>query len=179
MPRVRTFLALLLAIAAHATTAHAQAATLPGFRDEFMDQFRSSTSKLIALARAMPEEKYAWSPAEGVMPVAQVYAHIARYNYYYPQTGLGIAVPEGVDLENMEKVATKAEVVALLERSVAHVNATIPQVAESQLSQTTELYGRNVPQWSVLFQLLAHMNEHLGQSIAYARGNGVVPPWSR
>jgi len=24
-----------------------------------------------------------------------------------------------------------------------------------------------------------HLHEHLGQLIAYARSNGVVPPWSR
>lgn len=46
-------------------------------------------------------------------------------------------------------------------------------------SGETTLYGRKVPQWSVLLQLVAHMNEHLGQSIAYARMNGIVPPWSR
>jgi hypothetical protein len=36
-----------------------------------------------------------------------------------------------------------------------------------------------VPRWAVMLQLVAHMNEHLGQSIAYARANDVVPPWSR
>ena len=41
------------------------------------------------------------------------------------------------------------------------------------------LYGRQVGEWAVLLQLVTHMNEHLGQSIAYARMNGVVPPWSR
>jgi uncharacterized damage-inducible protein DinB len=47
------------------------------------------------------------------------------------------------------------------------------------LGEPTRLYGRELPRWGVLVQLVAHMNEHLGQSIAYARMNGVVPPWSR
>ncbi len=47
------------------------------------------------------------------------------------------------------------------------------------LAEGTQLYGRDVAKWAVLVQLLAHMNEHVGQSIAYARMNGVVPPWSR
>ena len=55
----------------------------------------------------------------------------------------------------------------------------VERMPESQLTTGTTLYGRNVQQWAVLFQLLAHMNEHLGQSIAYARMNGIVPPWSR
>jgi uncharacterized damage-inducible protein DinB len=52
-------------------------------------------------------------------------------------------------------------------------------MSDEQLAKSTTLYGRTVPQWAVLFQLVAHMNEHLGQSIAYARSNGVVPPWSQ
>ena len=42
----------------------------------------------------------------------------------------------------------------------------------------TTLYGRRVAGWAVLFQLIAHMNEHVGQSVSYARMNGIVPPWS-
>ena len=50
---------------------------------------------------------------------------------------------------------------------------------EAQLERPTTLYGRRVPQWAVLFQLIAHMDDHLGQSLAYGRVLGVVPPWSR
>jgi uncharacterized damage-inducible protein DinB len=30
----------------------------------------------------------------------------------------------------------------------------------------------------VMIFILRHLGEHLGQSIAYARMNGVVPPWT-
>jgi uncharacterized damage-inducible protein DinB len=46
------------------------------------------------------------------------------------------------------------------------------------MDNMTRLYGRDVGEWAVLLQLVTHMNEHLGQSIAYARMNGVTPPWS-
>jgi hypothetical protein len=52
-------------------------------------------------------------------------------------------------------------------------------MSSDDLSKSTLLYGRTVPRWAVMIQLVAHMNEHLGQSIAYARSNNVVPPWSR
>ena len=64
-------------------------------------------------------------------------------------------------------------------QTVASARQAVRQMPEAQLAQGTRLYGREVPQWSVLLQLVAHMNEHLGQSIAYARMNGVVPPWSQ
>ena len=52
-------------------------------------------------------------------------------------------------------------------------------MSDADLAKPAELYGREVESWAVLLQLLTHMNEHLGQAIAYARMNRVVPPWSR
>ena len=176
MKRFRTLLPLVLLLAA--AEARAQA-TPPGFREEFLLQFDASMAKFIALAEAMPADRYAWSPGEGVMPVARVYAHVARYNYYYPATALGIAAPGGLDADSVEQRAAKADVVDLLRRSREHVRQAVAAMSDAQLAAPTRLYGRDVPQWSVLLQLVAHMNEHLGQSIAYARMNGVVPPWSQ
>jgi uncharacterized damage-inducible protein DinB len=51
-------------------------------------------------------------------------------------------------------------------------------MSDADLESSTVLYGRDVAKASVLLQLVTHMNEHLGQSIAYARMNGIVPPWS-
>ena len=158
--------------------AGAQAAPV-GFREEFLGQFDISMRKFIALAEAMPADKYAWSPGPGVMPVAHVYTHVAHYNYGYPSGNMGVAVPAGIKLDTLERMTDKAQVVALLRQSQAYVQQAVRAMPEAQLARQTKLYGRDVPQWAVLFQLLAHMNEHLGQSIAYARSNGVVPPWSQ
>jgi uncharacterized damage-inducible protein DinB len=177
MRPIRLLLPLLL-VALAATDARAQAAP-PNFRDEFLRQFNNSMIKFIELAEAMPEDRYGWSPGEGVMPVARVYAHVAHYNYYYPASSMGVAAPRGLDADSVENRARKAEVLDLLRSSHEHVRQVVRGISDEQLAATTKLYGRDVPQWSVLLQLLAHMNEHLGQSIAYARMNGVVPPWSR
>ena len=149
-----------------------------GFRQEFLGQFNSSMSKFIALAQAMPAEKFAWSPGPGVMPVAKVYAHVAHYNYRYPSQNMSVALPSSVKLDTLEAVAAKEQVLALLRQSGEFVRAAVKEMPDDQLAAQTRLYGRDVQRWAVLFQLLAHMNEHLGQSIAYARMNGIVPPWS-
>ncbi len=60
-----------------------------------------------------------------------------------------------------------------------HVRRVVASMSSKDLEEKTRLYGRDVGQWAVLLQLVTHMNEHLGQSIAYARMNHVVPPWSR
>jgi uncharacterized damage-inducible protein DinB len=161
------------------TAASAGAQTPPGFRAEWLRQFNASAEKFIALAEAMPADRYTWSPGDGVMPVAQVYMHVSSYNYGYPADNLGIAAPAGVNREAMEDERQKEIVLEALRQSMAHVRALAEKLTDEQLTHPTELYGRQVPSWSVLLQLLAHMNEHLGQSIAYARMNGIVPPWSR
>lgn len=162
-----------------ALAAPAAAQTPPAFLEEWLLQFNASAEKFVALAEAMPADRYTWSPGEGVMPVAQVYMHVSRYNYGYPSENLGMAAPAGVNLETMEQERRKEAVLQALRQSMEFVRSNASKMSAERLAQKTELYGREVPSWSVLLQLLAHMNEHLGQSIAYARMNNVVPPWSR
>ena len=152
---------------------------LPTPRTELLNHFNMSIRKVIALAEAMPAERYTWSPGQGVMPVGQVYAHIAHYNYRYPSTALGAKLPAGIALDTLEKLRDKAAIVRLLRASAEYARTAMTNLPDAQVDGATRLYGRTVPGWAVMVQLVAHMNEHLGQSIAYARSNGVVPPWSQ
>ena len=179
----RARLGLLLAVSAAFWIGPSQLfaqSTPPGFMEEFEGQFGASASKLVALAQAMPESAYDWSPAEGVSSVARVYMHIARYNYMYPHENMGreTPVPPSDYRRWEEEVSSKAEVVEILTASMQYVREVAGEMSASDLGSGTRLYGREVGEWAVLLQLVTHMNEHLGQSIAYARMNGVVPPWS-
>ncbi len=176
-PRITTALLAVAALAASAPSIQAQAAP-EGFAQELLGQFDESMKKFIALADAMPASAYGWSPGPGVMTVARVYGHVIRYNYMYPATSLGVPAPDSRDGAATEDLTDKARIVALLRESRDHVHRVV-QGLPADLSQRTKLYGRDVNQAAVLLQLVAHMNEHLGQSIAYARSNNVVPPWSR
>ncbi len=176
MPRPLLAAAFLSAALPFAAQAQAGGSDV---RNELLRHFGYSMSRAIALAEAMPADKYTWRPGAGVMPVAQVYAHIAHYNYRYPSTAMGVNAPAGVQLDTLERMTDKAQIVALLRQSADYVRTAITDMPAARLESTTTLYGRQVPQWAVLVQLVAHMNEHLGQSIAYARSVGVVPPWSR
>ena len=188
MRKSRVTLALLAAAAVLTVLTGARMLAAPGsgtqdspagFREEFLHQFDISMNKVVALAEAIPAERYARSAVGGAMPLAEIHAHIARFNYHYPATAMGIAPPAGIDPDTLERVVEKAQVIALLRNSAEHVRRAVRRMPEAQLGEATTLYGRRVPQWAVLVQLLAHMNDHMGQSIAYARAAGVVPPWSR
>jgi uncharacterized damage-inducible protein DinB len=178
---MRIIRAVLLVLSFTATTASTVLAqsTPPNFLVEFEEQFNASAEKLVALSKVMPESTYEWTPMEGVASVARVYMHIARYNYAYPER-MGVDSPMGASVYETweEGVTDKAEVVGILEASMAHVRRVADKMGATGMERETELYGRDVGQWAVLFQLITHMNEHLGQSIAYARMNHAVPPWS-
>ena len=173
---------LLLAAAALAvilpTAATAQDAA--SFRERWRTEFEGSARKVVALAEAMPAESFSWQPMEGVATVASAYMHIARYNYQLPHLNMGVEPPEGVDYGAFEDAVTgKDEVLAVLRASMDHVRTVVDGMSDADMSATVNLYGSEVAKWGVLLRLLSHMNEHLGQQIAYARSNRVVPPWSR
>ena len=148
-------------------------------RDGFLGRYEYAARRLVSLAEAVPAEKYAWSPGEGVMSIERVFMHIIRYNYYYPASSLGVAAPEGLDVPNLEMLTGKATVLDHLSPSLDHVRQVLAQMSEDDLRESVVLYGRDTEAWNVWHQLQVHMGEHLGQLIAYARMNGIVPPWSR
>jgi len=154
-----------------------QAQESNNFKDQFNRHF-DYASRVLSLAKAMPADKYSWGPEEEVMTVEEVYTHIARYNFYYLESSLGIPAPDDVDIDNIESIAGKENVVSILERSIEHVKESMKEMPISKLHEETMMYGRTVNGQAVLMQLITHKSEHVGQSIGYARMNGIVPPWS-
>lgn len=148
-------------------------------RDEMMRHFEESMTKFISLAEAMPADKYTWKPSEPAMPVGQVFAHVARYNYGYLTFEMKLPAAPGIRLDTVEAMRNKDQLVALLRNSRDYVRSSLAAMPAGAMDAPSSIYGRAAPQWAILVQLVAHMNEHLGQSIAYARSNNITPPWSQ
>ena len=49
---------------------------------------------------------------------------------------------------------------------------------DANLEKTMHWFGGTNTQRGILLYIIPHIAEHLGQAIAYARINGVVPPWT-
>lgn len=141
-------------------------------------QIVAAQEKLVALADAMPAEKYTWRPGEGVRSVGEVYMHVAAGNFYLP-TFWGVQAPAGIDLRGLEKQGTdKAKTAATLKQSFEHLRHAIDALSDAELGKSVNFFGRQVTLADLLLQVTAHGHEHLGQAIAYARTNGIAPPWS-
>jgi uncharacterized damage-inducible protein DinB len=141
-------------------------------------QLDGAQKELISLAEAMPADKYAWRPGEGVRSVGEVYMHVATANYFLP-TFWGIKVPAGIDLRGLEKEgADKAKTVATLKQSFDYFRQAMDGLSDADLGKPIDFFGHKTTAAYAMLQAVFHAREHLGQSIAYARVNGVVPPWS-
>ncbi|HVT18794.1 MAG TPA: DinB family protein [Thermoanaerobaculia bacterium] len=162
-----------------ATAPAATAAAPPtGLRALASRQIVAAQKKLIALAEATPPEKYAWRPADGVRSVGEVYMHVAGANYFLP-TFWGAKPAAGVDPRTLEKDGgDKAKTVAALKQSFDYAQQAIDAVPDADLAKAVQVFGRASTTGEVMLGLGVHAHEHLGQSIAYARMNGIVPPWS-
>ena len=176
---VALLIALLVALSTAATpTAAAQAAPKSGFRADYLAQLDDVEKKLVQLAEAAPQDQYAWRPAKGVRSIGEVYLHIAEDNFVI-SAGLGVKSPVTPGKNFDTQTNDKAKIIAILKQSMATARAAANAVPDADLDKMITLYGTKYSQRTALIILLTHMSEHLGQSIAYARQNGIAPPWSR
>ncbi len=174
-------LGLVLAGSLWATAARAadQAAPAPsGVKGEMLMWISDAGDKLGQLAEAMPESKYSWRPADGVRSPGEVFMHVASANFGLPSF-FGVKPPAGFDFATYEKSLTrKADIQKALADSFAHVKKALMAASDADLDKPAEFFGMKTTVRGGWLLVLSHTHEHLGQSIAYARMNGVVPPWS-
>ena len=162
----------------HKAPAMASAAPESGFRAEFLEGIAYYEQRYTRLAEAMPAEKYTWRPAEGVRSVGEVFTHITAANYGIARA-LGTGLPTGFDPKAITALsADKPKVLEALRDSFAHFRGAIIALSEADADKPQRMFNRSTTLRGSFIAITGHFGEHLGQSIAYARVNGVVPPWS-
>jgi uncharacterized damage-inducible protein DinB len=170
---------------AHAASApEAPAAKGGGFQRDVLGVIAYAQKHILELEEAVPQNKFNWRPGPGVRSIAETYLHIAFSNYGLTQAATGKAPPADVGFEpnpaKWDKQTTdKAEIKKILERSFAHVKEVVSAVPDADLDKNVSFFGMTMTTRAVLIIVAAHANEHLGQEIAYARTNKIVPPWSK
>jgi len=151
---------------------------IAGYRAEVVAEVRIQEDKFTRLAEAIPADKYAWRPAPDVRSIAEVFLHICAANYNLPKL-IGTPAPAGVELKGLEKSTTdKAKIIATLKDSFAHQREAIIKMPDADLDKSMDWFGGKNTERGILLFMTRHTAEHLGQSIAYARSVGIVPPWT-
>lgn len=154
------------------------AAPTAGPRAEFLEEIAYYEQRYTRLAEAMPADKYTWRPGEGVRSVGEVFTHIVQANYGVARA-LGTAFPAGLDMKAIGGLSTdKAKTVQALKDSFAHFRTAILALNDADADKPQKMFGRQTTLRGSFIMITGHFGEHLGQSIAYARVNGIVPPWT-
>lgn len=183
-----TCVLLLLCASGYAEEAFAQdvksqtppalVAPASGFRAEFLKELDVTERYYMSLAEFIPAEKYSWRPGAGARSFGEIFLHVAGVNLEFPAL-LGTPAPAGFKYEGFETSMTaKVDVVKALKQSFIQIRQAIANVSDTDGDKAIKWFGRpNTVRGFFLF-MTRHMAEHLGQSIAYARINGIVPPWT-
>jgi uncharacterized damage-inducible protein DinB len=140
--------------------------------------------EVMALARAVPEEKLAWRPGAGVRSFREVFLHIAYGNR------LMLAIAGGADKAAIEKqigenerlekeAAGRDRLIELLGASFGELRKAMTDATAGALGRDVDFFGSKTTMRGVMVEIDTHIAEHLGQLIAYSRVNGIVPPWSK
>ena len=166
----------LAAIVLTGTLLHAQP---EGIWQGYDPEWSHVSRQLIALAEATPQEKFAWRPGPDVRSTSEVYMHIVIGNFYLLSV-TGPKMPAELSSLDMEKTVTgKAQVIDWLKRSLDAVKTAHATAKPADLRRKVKIQGVDADVDGIYLRIIVHANEHMGQLIAYARMNGITPPWSQ
>ena len=164
-------------------------------RQELVTGFNSVAGRCLALAKAVPEDKLSWRPMEGVRSFGEVFVHMAGSTLLFcSYAGLktpagpahdlaavymkrGFELPEIFAVE--AGIKSKDKIVEIMDQAFHQPTDLIRGMADSDLEKPIQFFQQSITQRRLLVLMSEHLSEHLGQAIAYARTNQIVPPWSR
>ena len=175
--------AVLTAVSASAQQGGASAAGTPAaqptnLQTALANDVGTLSDKFVGLARVMAG-KYDWKPGQGVRSAGDVFNLIVMENKMLTGLLTGAAAPGGGMGGRGNQVADPTEMQEALRSSYAALKQALSGLSDSDLTANVKMFGRETTKQGAALMLLMDQHEHLGQSIAYARSNSVVPPWSK
>lgn len=171
--------AALMALPSLGAGQGASSANATGVKKDVLMQIEDAEKKLVGLANAIPPAKFGWRPAPGVRSFSEVLIHVAMENLEIPPMAGAAASTTKAAADAEKTVTDKAAVVALLTKSFAYAKQSVMAAPDAQMDANASYFGTNMSKRGILIALAIHGHEHLGQLIAYARMNAIVPPWSQ
>lgn len=134
--------------------------------------------KCVELAQALPADKLTWRPSTDTRSFAEVFLHVAGERYGFLSL-LGATPPAGFKPGAFDKSTTDRDrIVQELNQSWDFTSKTIGGISNADFAKLLPKLGPQANEGDVVYLLVADAHEHLGQLVAYARQNGITPPWT-
>jgi len=135
--------------------------------------------KMVALATAIPAEKYTWRPEAGTRSISELFLHVSAANHNIVAMMASITPDSAFRADGFETSTTdKAKIIQQLDQSFAYAETAVRAMTNADFARPEKKLGPEANSGDVIYILVTHNHEHFGQSIAYARMNGVAPPWT-
>jgi uncharacterized damage-inducible protein DinB len=173
-----------LALAFTFVTAQAQPAVSAGdppsydLKPQALQDLQTMQKQFADLADAVPVEKFTWRPGDGVRSFSEVFLHVASLNFSLAPN-FGAAPAPGFTQKDYEKSTTdKAKIISQINQSFEYVRVALEKRSNKQLQTIVKQFGPDASEGDIVFLIVADAHEHLGQAVAYACMNGIVPPWT-
>jgi uncharacterized damage-inducible protein DinB len=152
-----------------------------GSKSPVSDALRStakrSSTNLIAAAEQMPAGKYGFKPTPAQMSVGDIVAHLSGGNDYLCSSISGVQAPKRSE---MNKGATKAQLVSALKESFRFCDEALAKVDDSALTDKVPFFGgREVSRAEMMFVAAEDWADHYSQLAIYLRLNGLLPPTAK
>lgn len=184
-------LGLLLVMSAHGTgqSASQTLSQMPASDDKTSPSYDMKAQSIIdlqqmqqkyaQLAQSIPADKYTWRPEAGTRSVSELLLHVAGANYGIPTMMTGTTPAADYKRDGFETSTTdKEKIIDQLNKSFAYAIAAVQKMSNADFAKAEKKLGPDANDGDVIYILVTHNHEHLGQSIAYARVNGITPPWT-
>ena len=150
-----------------------------GIRGELIASMLDAGGKIQELATAIPDGKYTWKPSKDVRSTGQVFLHVVQGNYLYASFSSDQPPKGKDDLYKLDSQTMEpAKIRRMLKESYEWAAKAIADTPDSVLEAPIDYFGAKITKRAMMLVLASHSHEHLGQSIAYARANNIVPPWT-
>ena len=137
---------------------------------EYAAHFAALGQLSVAVAQAMPPEKFAFRPHPDSMTFAQLLSHIATTQYQFC-AGLQDTNPPA-----LPSASSKDAVVQFLSDSFQYCSAAISKLTDAQLAASHDSPDGHLPGRDILLVMYIHVAHHRGQAEIYLRDNGIAPP---
>ena len=186
VPRVLTAVGTAVLIVSVAAPTRAQDVmtkdSVASLKTSFVADLDTLHQKFLGLAQAFPPDKYTWRPMDGVRSVSEVLMLAAMEGYSFIPNSFGAKPADLGSRDEMAKLRTlsdKTQVIDHLNKGFAHAKRELEALDPGTLTAKRKVMGQDRSAADVVLFIGGDLHEHLGQLIAYARTNHIVPPWSK
>jgi uncharacterized damage-inducible protein DinB len=139
----------------------------------FVEKWDNSKDYLVAVAEAMPEEKYDYKPAAREMLFREQLFHIQENMNWLSTTHFS---EEKYMKKEALKGLSKAQIIQEIKTSFEKAKAFVQKINDAELSQKVTFFEGSKSKLQILNLMQDHVTHHRAQILVYLNLNQIQPP---